>query len=363
MFSYAMPHLPRIVVVTAFTAAYSAFLTLRLGLIGLLVDGVLTAEMSSQHNSLALRAYQTAARWVGAYEPLRPTYRKEDPFVLLVAKGDFVKSKESYEALQGTLIDLWTTEPQEGTRGDGGHDRAFIRMEVRGRNLAVEGPDSQGVWRFKNGVVAYTTGEALSLTQKQRYIKAFFFIAIFLAIAIGATGFLKDYLSRKVYLHIAADIRQHIFNHLSRQSVAFFDRHKSGDMVSRFLNDAGTVQLFLQYVFDNFLEQPFTIAFSLTVAFLVQPYLTLICLPFLIGLFYPIWRSARRVRKHGKGRLKQLGVVTQSVQQLFSGIRIIKAFSMEEKEQENFAAQNRKYVRVALKMAVSYTHLTLPTKA
>ena len=60
-------------------------------------------------------------------------------------------------------------------------------------------------------------------------------------------------------------------------------------------------------VFDNFIEQPFLIVFSLAAAFLLFPVLTLLSLPFLIGLFYPIWRSARRVRKHGKGRLRQVG--------------------------------------------------------
>jgi len=350
IFSYALPHIPRIAVVAGFTAAYSACLTLRLGLIGLLIDGVLTADMGTGHQSLALTAYQTAARWVGAYQPIKPTYRKEDAFMLLVAEGDFRKQEDRYVAEGGVLRDLWTTAPIPGARGNAGRDRPFVRMEVRGENLQVEPPAAGGVWKFRDGVVTYITGETLSLAQRREYVKAFFIIAVLLALAIGGTGFLKDYLSRKVYLQIAADIRQDIFNHLSRQSVAFFDRHKSGDMVSRFLNDAGTVQLFLQYVFDNFMEQPFTVAFSLAVAFVVQPYLTLICLPFLVALFYPIWRTAKRVRKHGKGRLKQLGVVTQSVQQLFSGIRIIKAFNMEEKEQENFAEQNRRYIRVALKM-------------
>ncbi len=350
IFAYAIPHLGRIIFVTGLTAAYSASLTLRLALIGLLVDGVLMADLGGGRSSLALQAYQTVAGWFGSDVAMKPMETQSGSFVHLAAEGDFEENGEGgYVAENGKLVDLWTVPRREGARGNWGHDRPFVTIRITDGTLAQRGGDSVP-WRFENGWVTLKYGEVLSLQQRQEYVKAFFVIAVVLALLIGATSYAKDYFSRKVYLRIAADIRQDIFNHTSRQSVAFFDRHRSGDLVSRFLNDAGTVQLFLQNIFDNFLEQPFTILFSLGVAFFVQPWLTLLSLPFLIGLFYPIWRTARRVRKHGKGRLRQLGVVTESVQQLFSGIRIVKAFNAEEQEQQDFARENRKYIRVALKM-------------
>jgi ATP-binding cassette, subfamily B, bacterial MsbA len=348
--SYAVPHVGRIVFVSGLTASYSGAIALRLGLIGLLVDGVLMTEFGGGQKSIAISTYQKVAGFFGSTATVSRTYPKRDPFVLMTAEGTFEKRGKKYQATEGKLLDLWTREPIPGQPGDGGHDRPFIRMEVEGDDLAVEPGTGGSPWRFRNGAVSFTTGEILSLKERERYIQAFFILTVFLAFVIGITSFAKDFFARQVYLRIAVDIRQHIFNHISRQSVAFFDRHKSGDLVSRFLNDAGTLQNFLQNVFDNFLEQPFTILFCVGIAFLVEPMLTLACLPFVLGFFYPIWRASRRVKKQSKGRLRQLGVVTESLQQLFSGIRIVKAFNMEEEEQKNFAADNREYVRLELKM-------------
>ena len=66
IFAYAVPYMWRIVMVMALTACYTACLTLRLGLIGLLVDGVLLSDFGGSQKSVALRAYQAASEFLGA---------------------------------------------------------------------------------------------------------------------------------------------------------------------------------------------------------------------------------------------------------------------------------------------------------
>ncbi len=350
--AYAVPYTWRIVMVMGLTASYTACLTLRIGLIGLLVDGVLLSNFGGSKQSMALSAYREVSRWLGSEVRIVRSSPKFDPFAALTAEGEFKfnKEREAYECGKGRLIDLWVdaASPVPGTRGNGGYDRPFIRMEVSAPESAARGDD--GIWRFTNGECSYSTGDMLTVEEQQTYIRAFCVIAVFLALGIGATSFAKDYFSRKVYLRVTADIREEIYGHLSRQSVAFFDRQKSGDLISRSMNDTAVLQEFLRYLFENFIEEPFTVVFSLAIAFAVHPLLTSISLPFLILLFYPVWRSGRKVKKHGKGRMRQLGVVTEEIHQLYAGIRILKAFNMEDEERRNFAKENNKYIRLAMKM-------------
>jgi len=350
--AYALPYTWRIVMVMGLTASYTACLTLRLGMIGLLVDGVLLSDFGGSQKSVTLRAYQTASEFLGRDVRVARSYRKYDRFVELTADGGFTAGATgmSYECAGGTLRDLWIEAGPEtaGEWGDGGHDRPFVRMEVFGPETAED--LGGGRWRFTNGEVTWSTGDTLTNEERLQYIKAFCVIALILAAGIGVTSFAKDYFSRKVYLRITADIREEVYAHLSRQSVAFFDRQKSGDLISRSMHDTAVLQEFLKFMFESFIEEPFTIVFSLTVAFAVHPTLTLVSLPFLALLFYPVWRAGRKVKKHGKGRMRQLGIVTEEIHQLYTGIRILKAFSMEEEERRNFAKENAKYIRLAMKM-------------
>lgn len=360
---YAVPHKAKILGVFGLTASYSMAITLRLGLIGLLLDGVLLVGFGGNENSIALSAYKKVVHFLGMKTTLARSFRKSDPFTQLEAQGKFVctadgkeiaaedidpETKYVFVALEGTLIKHWVDKPSHEAP-DGGQGRRFLRMEVSVPAVRAEktGPD---IWCFTDGEVTYSTGSSLSKDERENYIIIFCIITGILALAIGFFSFSKDYFARKVYLHIAADIRKDIYAYTITQSVNFFDRHKSGDLMSRFLNDTTLLQMFIQNFFNFFLEQPFTIMFSLGLAFYVAPMFTLVSLPFFLLIFYPVIKGGRRVKKHGHGRMKQLGVITEAIHQLFGGIRIIKAFGMEGEENKRFHKKNRDYIRVAMKM-------------
>ncbi len=349
--AYAFPYKVNIIAVAALTALYSLTITLRLGLIGLLLDGILLTGFGSNEKSIALKSYEMVMKCLGTTPVLSKTYKKYDTFSQLVAEGDFSKkqgSENTYEATQGTLIDLHIHDPPAGERGDGGYDRPYLRMEVKKTASAEKIGEKK--WRFTDGEVSFSTGRSLTLKQKQNYIQIVGVFAIILAFLIGLASFSKDYFSRKIYLRITADVRRDIYHHSLLQTVSFYDKHKSGDLISRYLNDTNLFQTFIQNFFDFFLEQPFTIFFSLSWAFMISPVFTLCSLPFLVGIFYPVLRGGKKVKKHGKGRLKQMGLITEAIHQLFGGIRIIKSFGTEDEERRRFNQKNRGYIRVALKM-------------
>ncbi len=174
--------------------------------------------------------------------------------------------------------------------------------------------------------------------------------AVLLGLFMGISYFLKELLAQKLVLKIIADIRQAIVDHLVVQSLAFFNQQRAGDLMSRVTNDVISLNMTLRILFSTLVQEPIKIFACLAVAYSISWWLTLGVLPFYILLFLPIFRAGRKVKRYGKHSLEKLGEVTEDLQQLFTGIRTVKAFGMDEHERRDFEAKNRAYVRKTLKM-------------
>ena len=160
------------------------------------------------------------------------------------------------------------------------------------------------------------------------------------SVLIGVVFFLKETMAVSVVVRTSVDTRLALFEHLTHQSVSYFHNRRSGDLTSRVTNDVEIVQGALRHLFHSLLQQPVLILASLGVAFWASATLFLFAIPVLVVMVIPIFRSGRRVLKHGRRRQRNLGVLTEALQQLFSGIRIVKAFGAETHEREEFRTKN-----------------------
>jgi len=184
-----------------------------------------------------------------------------------------------------------------------------------------------------------------------RFMIVFSVAAVVLSLIMGLSFYLKEFLAVKLVQSMMAEVRQGIVDHLVRQSLAFFHRQKAGDLLSRVTNDVVSVNVCLNSIFETLVQDPIAIAFALTVAFVTSWKLSLMVLPCYLFLFVPIFRSGRKVKRYGRGSLEKLGEVTEDLQQLFTGMRTVKAFGMEEHERLDFRTKNQAYIKKVLKMA------------
>ena len=182
------------------------------------------------------------------------------------------------------------------------------------------------------------------------FLLALIGVFVVLATLMAATFFLKEYFAQALIVRMTVDLRKVLFRKLAAQSVAYFSRQRSGDLTSRLTNDVNSVQLSFRFFFEEVVQEPLTIVAALIVAFTVSPLLFFMTVPFYGILMIPVLRSARKVLKHGRGRLEKMSYITESIGQLFGGIRIVKAFGMEKHEEEIFARRNREYIRSTMKM-------------
>lgn len=334
---YAFPYKTQLALIAIIFATYSAATTFRFALAGFLVDGVLVPAGGNGGNVAGL--FDEVRDRLAIEEDLPAGTTTRGRFREIIVEGRIVQQNGEKIAVENGRITHLNGAPV---------DMPFDHMQVTGFNAREDLPG--GALRLREGKLEYRWGAEMGNETRLKYAIVFAILAVALALIIAASSYLREYFSRRLFYRITVDIRRDAFDHLSTQSVAYFNGRKSGDLISRLTNDVGTVQRFLQETVMRFLQEPMAIIAAIGLAAFASWQLTLITLPMMVIIFYPVWKLGGRVRKHGRGSLQKLGIVTEAIQQLFSGIRVVKAFNMDRYQREEFGRKNWEYLRTSMRM-------------
>lgn len=177
----------------------------------------------------------------------------------------------------------------------------------------------------------------------------FVFIAVVVIQGVASVG--HGYLLAWVSQHIMADFRQHVFHHVNGLSLNFFVKRRTGELLSRVMNDIGTIQKAVTDTPIDMIKQAVT--FLGGVGFLLTMNWRL-CL--LILLLLPLLAVIAKL--FGR-RLKQLSTDIQDenaylstiLEEVFSGIRIVKSFVQTAREESRFRSTLERAVTIALRRA------------
>ena len=178
-----------------------------------------------------------------------------------------------------------------------------------------------------------------------------FCAAIPIAILLRSVfSYLNGYFMNWVSLRVLADIRCKLYRHIISQSLEFFNRERSGNLISRVANDTRQAQLALTSISSDAIKQPLTIIGAVAALIYLDWKFTIISLVLFPICMIPIVVFGKRVRRQGQLEEAGMAEMTIALQETFAGIRVIKAFAREPREGENFARisedQFRNSVRV-----------------
>jgi subfamily B ATP-binding cassette protein MsbA len=166
------------------------------------------------------------------------------------------------------------------------------------------------------------------------------FIALFLGLVIiqGFCSMGHSYLTSSVSQHIVADFRRHLFAHLQTLSLGFFARRRTGELLSRLMNDVTIIQSVVTETPIDAAKQ--LVTFIGGIAFLLAMnwrlcLLILILLPLLVivaKLF------GRRLKTLSTSIQDQTAALSTMIEEVIAGIRIVKSFVQTSREETRFAA-------------------------
>ncbi len=167
------------------------------------------------------------------------------------------------------------------------------------------------------------------------------FLKNFLLI-VGATlvaGFFL-FLTRQTLIvvsrHIEFDLKNEIFTHYESLSQSFFKKNRTGDLMSRISSDVDKVRQYIGPSIMYGISTGITFIVVITQMYIVSPTLTLYTLIPLPLLSYSIFRLSNEINKKSTAYQQNLSSLATFTQEMFSGIRVIKANNLEKSIQADF---------------------------
>jgi subfamily B ATP-binding cassette protein MsbA len=152
---------------------------------------------------------------------------------------------------------------------------------------------------------------------------------------------------------VVTDVRNQLFSKMVRHSMDFFNRMRAGFLMSRIGNDTRNMQQALTTVSSDVFKQPITIVGGITVLLLLDWRFTLVILILFPICLLPIQIYGKRARTAVKQEQKAMGGMSVTMQETFSGIRVIKSFAREAYQEKLFQRASQQQFSNAMRMVRS----------
>ena len=147
------------------------------------------------------------------------------------------------------------------------------------------------------------------------------------------------------------DVRRDLYAHLETLPPAFYLTHRTGDLMSRATNDVQALRALAGFGAVMLVGTTFTFAGTLAAMWAIDPRLTLWALapsPLLVLLAR---RFNHRVDVESLAVQEQLGTLSAKVQENLTGMSVVRAYTMEEREIDAFGRLNGEYLARSLRLA------------
>src|SRR5881398_1337484 len=200
--------------------------------------------------------------------------------------------------------------------------------------IGYQGSQIALVWITKN-----VTDDALAPRDSRKlwiYVGAIVALGVVRAVLM----FGRRMISGRQALAVEMDLRQSLYAHLVRLSFGFYDRHQTGQLMSRATVDLQGVRFFLGYGLIFFFQNVLTVASVTVVLFFFEWRLALVVLavtPFIVALAYRYSHVAHPTLRDVQQKLADVATVSE---ENIVGVHVVKAFAQEPAEEEKFRGRN-----------------------
>ncbi len=175
----------------------------------------------------------------------------------------------------------------------------------------------------------------------------------------GLFDYLGTYLVNYAGFGMITDLRNELYTATLRRSVGFFQKHSTGTLLSALVNDIERVQYAMSTVLAEFLQQLFTLIFTAVVVVLLGGKLAWVLVLFVPIILMSARRVGQRVRSTTRKGQDKLAEIQNILHETITGVRIVKAFSMEAWETGRFRDAAKRLFKANLR-SVSAAAISSP---
>ncbi len=165
----------------------------------------------------------------------------------------------------------------------------------------------------------------------------------------GIFDYSYKYLLQKVGQSVIRDLRNKLYGHIQSQSLSFFHKTPTGELISRIISDVTLIQGAVSNVLVGILKDTTTAIALIGVIVYLNWRLALISMVLFPIIVYPIVTFGRKHRKLSIKNQQTTAQVSNILYETITGNRIVKAFCMEKYEKDRFAAMLDDLFRIIMR--------------
>jgi len=172
------------------------------------------------------------------------------------------------------------------------------------------------------------------------------FIAVVLIAAVA--HFAQHYMRAKLVVGILTGMRVDLLENLLHQPLAFYNDRQRGELISRMNSDVTAATSCLMTLFGDMLEQPLMILTAVGMIYLINPWLLVLVIGFMVFFVLSLRKQSRKVHRRARVRQETTARVTEAMVQMFSGIQVVKAFGLEAQKVAEYTQKNEQFAHDSL---------------
>jgi subfamily B ATP-binding cassette protein MsbA len=178
-------------------------------------------------------------------------------------------------------------------------------------------------------------------------------ICLFILVVLllkNLADYLQAWLMVSVEQATVRDLRSALLAQLQRLSLSYYHSRRTGNLLARVTNDVEYLREALAAGISNLVKGSLTLAGCLAWAFYASWRLALVSLLVVPPLTLALATIGRKMRKRSDAAQERMGDLTAILQENISGVRVVKAFGMEDFEQRKFGDANEAFYRAFVRM-------------
>jgi ATP-binding cassette, subfamily B, multidrug efflux pump len=180
------------------------------------------------------------------------------------------------------------------------------------------------------------------------------YYAAIIGLAALAQGLIRTYSRALIFnagRNVEYDLRNDLFAHLQKLPLSFYHARRTGDLMSRVINDISAVRVMLGPGVVNFVNAPLYYIYALALMLSMDVRMTLAALAPFPLLIYAAAKFRGRIMKSSLEVQQQMSGLSSHVQENLSGMHVVKAYSQENYQTQQFVALNEQFRIKSLEMA------------
>ena len=180
------------------------------------------------------------------------------------------------------------------------------------------------------------------------------YYAVLIIAAAVAQGLVRTYSRALIFnagRNVEYDLRNDLFAHLQKLPLSFYQSRRTGDLMSRVINDISAVRVMLGPGVLNFVNAPVYYVYAVALMLSMDVRMTLAALAPFPLLLYVASKFRGRIMKSSLEVQQQMSVLSSHVQENLSGMHVVKAYAQEQFQTQQFIGFNKDYEVKSMEMA------------